>query len=84
MTGHFERGAWIEDAQAPKIGNRHTRDISDMVIKVRVEVDDHELRESIARMKVYNALKKRKPKAGWGLRLLAKIGIVSEMYDYGE
>lgn len=89
MTGHFEKGVWIEDAPKIKystpddVWDRHTRNIGSMNINVSFKVDDHELRDAIARLKVYAKLRvKMKPKAGWFLRQLRKIGVVDEMYDY--
>lgn len=34
MTGHFERGVWIEDAKPPQ---------DPMVVRVKIEVDDSQV-----------------------------------------
>lgn len=38
MTGHFEKGVWIEDEQPP-------REREPTIIRVKVEVDDSRLQE---------------------------------------
>ncbi len=44
MTGHYEKGIWIEDSPQP-------RQVESMVVRIKVEVDDTQARAFLVLLK---------------------------------